>query len=69
MKFHIKGIKAVNLEGIQLQIKKGVLDVPDDVLVSDAFARFYAETLLTKDAKIYEVGKDEPVDPAEGDDE
>lgn len=69
MKFHIKGIKAVNLEGTQLQIKKGILDVPDNILISDAFARFYAETLLLKDVKIYEVGTDEPVDAVEDNDE
>ena len=43
-KFKINGLSNITIGSIEIKNVDGVALVPDDVLESDEFARFYAET-------------------------
>lgn len=61
--FKITGLSNIVIDGKEISIANGIAEIDDDLIASDSFARFYAETRYMSDVEFEEVEEVEDVKP------
>jgi len=53
--FKITGLSNIVIDGKEINIVNDIAEIDDDLIASDSFARFYAETRYMSDVEFEEV--------------
>lgn len=53
--FKITGLSNIVIDGKEINIANGIAEIDDDLIASNSFARFYAETRYMSDVEFEEV--------------